>query len=79
MGGQRDPEAALNPHQQLSQLQASDAQIVERAVEGHGKPGGVGMDFGGQPAHQFEDAGGALVACHGPTSRWERAGPRASR
>lgn len=33
--------------------------------------------LGGQPAHQYEDASGALIACHGPTSRWERAGPRA--
>ena len=72
-GREAQSRSCLNPRQQLSQLQASDAQIVERAVEGHGKPGGVGMDLGGQPAHQFEDAGGALIACHGFTSRWERA------
>ena len=62
--GQRHPERVLNPAQQLGQLQAPDAQIVERAVERHGEPRGVGVDLGGKPPHQFEDAGGPLFACH---------------
>jgi len=62
--GQRHPERVLDPPQQLSQFQAPDAQVVERAVERHGDPRGVGVDLGTEPLHQFEDAGSAVFAGH---------------
>jgi hypothetical protein len=53
----------MHPQQKLCQLEASDAEVVEPAVQGHLSPR-VWMHFGEELLHQCEDDGGALVGRH---------------